>query len=50
LPVEQTRDVLIFGRVPDLLALTVYAAVALAIATVGYAWFQNIRKGFADVM
>jgi lipopolysaccharide transport system permease protein len=50
LPVEQTRDVLIFGRVPDLLSLAVYAAVALAIATVGYAWFQKIRKGFADVM
>jgi lipopolysaccharide transport system permease protein len=50
LPVEQTRDVLIFGRVPDLLSLAVYAAVSLAIATLGYAWFQKTRKGFADVM
>lgn len=50
LPVEQTRDVLIFGRAPDMLALAQYAVIGLAVAAVGYAWFQKTRKGFADVM
>jgi lipopolysaccharide transport system permease protein len=50
LPVEQVRAVLIFGRLPDIVALTVYTAVAIAIALAGYAWFQKTRKGFADVL
>jgi homopolymeric O-antigen transport system permease protein len=50
LPVEQTRDVLIFGRGPDLFGLAVYSAIGLAVAAAGYAWFQKTRKGFADVM
>jgi lipopolysaccharide transport system permease protein len=50
LPVEQTRDVLIFGRLPDFLGLGVYAAIGLAVAAIGYMWFQKTRKGFADVM
>ncbi|TAK49478.1 MAG: ABC transporter permease [Xanthobacteraceae bacterium] len=50
LPVEQTRDVLIFGHLPDFIALGIYAAVAGVVCVAGYAWFQKTRKGFADVI
>jgi lipopolysaccharide transport system permease protein len=50
LPLEQTRDVLIWGRWPDWGALGAYAAFALAVACAGYWWFQKSRKGFADVI
>jgi len=49
-PVEATRSLLIFGRLPDVIGLVAYTTVALAIATLGYAWFQKTRKGFADVL
>ena len=48
--IEQTRAVLIDHRPPDLLALGLYTALALAIAWLGFAWFQKTRKGFADVV
>ena len=50
LPVEQAREVLIWGRVPDFGALAVYAACAAVIAAAGFSWFQATRKGFADVL
>jgi lipopolysaccharide transport system permease protein len=48
--IEQTREVLIWGRVPDWTGLGTYTLVATAIAWAGYAWFQKTRKGFADVL
>lgn len=50
LPVEETRAVLILGRMPDLVALSIYGAIAFVIATIGFIWFQKTRKGFADVL
>lgn len=50
LPVEETRAVLIFGRVPDLAAVSAYAVVAALIAGLGFVWFQKARRGFADVL
>jgi lipopolysaccharide transport system permease protein len=50
LPVEQTRDVLIFGRWPDWKVWGAYAIVAFAVACAGFWWFQKSRKGFADVV
>lgn len=50
LPVEQAREVLILGRVPDLFSLAVYTVVALGIAALGFIWFQKTRRGFADVL
>lgn len=50
LPVEQLRQVLIFGVLPDLAQLAVYCGVAAAVAWLGHAWFQATRKGFADVL
>lgn len=49
-PVEETRNVLIWGKTPDFLALALYMGVALVVAVLGYLWFQKTRKGFADVL
>ena len=48
--IEQAREVLIWGHVPDWTGLGTYTVVAIAIAWAGYAWFQKTRKGFADVL
>jgi lipopolysaccharide transport system permease protein len=48
--IEQARDVLIWGKMPDLSGLTLYAVLAAFIAWLGYAWFQKSRKWFADVL
>ena len=50
IPVEQTRNVLIHGTVPDLSMMALYTLVAIAFATFGYLWFQKTKKGFADVL
>lgn len=48
--IEQARDVLVWGRLPDLAALGGYTLAALAAAILGLAWFQKTRRGFADVL
>ena len=48
--IEQTRDVIIWGRQPNWTGLGVYTIVAVCLAWSGYAWFQKTRKGFADVL
>lgn len=48
--IEQTRDVLFWGKSPDFFMLGIYWMVTLCIAWIGFAWFQKTRKGFADVL
>ena len=48
--IEQAREVLIWGHLPDWIGLGIYTLVAIIIAWLGYAWFQKTRKGFADVL
>lgn len=48
--IDQAREVLILGHLPNWLGLGVYTLIAAVIAWVGYAWFQKTRKGFADVL
>jgi len=48
--IEQVREVLIWGRLPDWAGLGLYSLMALFTAWIGYAWFQRTRKGFADVL
>jgi lipopolysaccharide transport system permease protein len=50
IPMEQTREVLLWGHQPDWLALGVYMAVATLVAVSGGFFFQKTRKGFADVL
>lgn len=48
--IEQSRDVLIFGRLPDFTLLFTLLSAGFLIAWAGFAWFQKTRKGFADVI
>ena len=48
--IEQAREVIIWGRLPDWVGLGLYTLLATLIAWSGYAWFQKTRKGFADVL
>jgi lipopolysaccharide transport system permease protein len=48
--IEQSRAVMIFGKLPDWAGMGIYTAVSLAVAWAGYWWFQKTRKGFADVL
>jgi lipopolysaccharide transport system permease protein len=48
--IGQARDVLFWGKVPNLTLLFVYLLVAALVAWLGFAWFQKTRKGFADVL
>jgi homopolymeric O-antigen transport system permease protein len=48
--IEQTRDVLFWGKVPDVTILSVTLLGDALIAWLGFAWFQKTRKGFADVL
>jgi lipopolysaccharide transport system permease protein len=48
--IEQARAVLVWGHMPDWVGLGIYTLVAVAVAWLGYAWFQRTRRGFADVL
>ncbi len=48
--IEQARDVMIWGRMPNWVWLGGYMMVASIMAWAGYVWFQKTRKMFADVL
>jgi lipopolysaccharide transport system permease protein len=48
--IEQVREVLIWGHLPNWMGLGLYTLAATGTAWAGYAWFQKTRKGFADVL
>ncbi len=48
--IEQTRQVLVWGKLPDLGFWAVAMIAGVAVAWLGFAWFQKTRKGFADVL
>ena len=48
--IEQARDVLFGGKVPDMTIVSVYLLAAALVAWLGFAWFQKTRNGFADVL
>lgn len=48
--IEQAREVLIWGHLPNGWGLGIYTLAASLFAWVGFAWFQKTRKGFADVL
>jgi len=49
-PIEQAREVLIWGRWPNLFGLVVYGLCASLFAWFAFWWFQRTRDGFADVL
>ena len=48
--IEQTRAVLIWGRLPDFANLAAMTAGGLVVAWLGLTLFQHARDGFADVL
>jgi lipopolysaccharide transport system permease protein len=48
--IEQAREVLIWGHLPNWVGLGLYTSAAILVAWTGYIWFQKTRKGFADVL
>jgi lipopolysaccharide transport system permease protein len=48
--IEESRKVLLFGEMPNWIALGFYSVIAALIAWLGFWWFQKTRKGFADVI
>ncbi len=48
--IEQARQVVIIGGVPDWSGLGLYVVMGSLIMLGGYAWFQKTRRGFADVI
>lgn len=48
--VEETRNVLLYGHLPDpLVCLEIYV-ISFIIFQLGLAWFMKTKKGFADVL
>ncbi|MEB5836189.1 ABC transporter permease [Pantoea dispersa] len=48
--IEQVRNVLIWGVMPDFKGLVIYLICSAIVCWSGYIWFQKTRKGFADVL
>ena len=48
--IEQVRGVMFWGNYPDLLKLGISLLIGVIAASMGFAWFQKTRKGFADVI
>jgi lipopolysaccharide transport system permease protein len=48
--IESSRGALILGELPPLTPLAIYYFFSIAIAWLGFAWFQKTRRGFADVI
>jgi lipopolysaccharide transport system permease protein len=48
--IEQVRNVMYWGRSPSAWEFGLNLFVGAVIASLGFAWFQKTRKGFADVI
>lgn len=48
--IEEGRKTLVLGQMPHWSGWGVYMVVSVAIAWMGFWWFQKTRKGFADVL
>ena len=48
--VQQSQDILIWGRLPNWAGLAIYALGGYLLAWIGLMWFQRTRKAFADVV
>ncbi len=48
--IEEARNVLIWGKIPDWPGWGISFGAGLVMAWMGFWWFQKTRKGFADVL
>lgn len=50
LPIEQLRDVVLWGKGIDWISWGISLLISSTIFYIGFWWFQKTRKGFADVL
>jgi len=48
--IEQMRDVLMWGKLPNFSGLLIAFCIGTFAAWFGFVWFQKTRRGFADVI
>jgi len=48
--VEASRDVLVWGRIPNWDLLGIYTLASCLFAWFAFVWFERTRRGFADVL
>lgn len=48
--VQNARDTLLWGRMPDWTSLLVVTVLSAVLMQLGYVWFMKTRRGFADVL
>jgi lipopolysaccharide transport system permease protein len=48
--INQVREVVIWGRLPDWTGLAIYMLIACVVAVIGHRMFTKLRVGFADVL
>ncbi len=48
--IDQSREVLLWGGMPDWGGLAIYMLGSVGVFLLGYAWFILTRRGFADVI
>lgn len=48
--ISMMRDVMYWGRMPSAIEWVSNCVLSLLVASLGFAWFQKTRKGFADVI
>lgn len=47
---EESRNILLWGRVPDWTSLLFPTVMSIIVMQLGYSWFLLTKKGFADVI
>lgn len=48
--IESSRDLLFYGRLPDLIQLSIYSSISLAACVIGFSIFKRLERGFADAL
>lgn len=48
--IENARDVVLYGKVPDAIGMILYILIAYLVAWLGLVWFSVTKRGFADVV
>lgn len=48
--IEMLRDAMMWGHAPQMHRILISLASGVAVAWLGFAWFQKTRRGFADVL
>lgn len=49
-PIQQVRDLLFWGNMPELMGWGGFAVVAVLVSSLGLSFFMHLRSGFADVV